>query len=115
MSQPFFNHIVNEDWIARDLKHVWHPCSQMKDYEKFRPIEIARARGCYLYTPDQRKILDAISSWWCKSLGHAHPKILEAVQQQLSNYEHVIGSNTCQKPLVELRTCLQKLIEKVYL
>ena len=23
----------NDDWMHRDLAHVWHPCSQMKDHE----------------------------------------------------------------------------------
>ena len=33
----------------RDLKYIWHPCSQMKDYETFPPIPIERGEGVYLY------------------------------------------------------------------
>lgn len=33
----------------KDLKHIWHPCSQMKDYEKLPPIVIDHAKGMYLY------------------------------------------------------------------
>ena len=32
------------DLQLRDLRHVWHPCSQMKDYEAFPPIVIKGAR-----------------------------------------------------------------------
>ena len=36
------------DWIAKDLKYIWHPCSQMKDYESLPPILVERASGVYL-------------------------------------------------------------------
>ena len=48
--------------IQRDLQHIWHPCSQMKDFEHSPPFVIQRAQGSYLYT-DQGLIIDAISSW----------------------------------------------------
>ena len=32
---------------------------------------------------DDRKIFDAISSWWCKSLGHNHPQIKAAIKKQM--------------------------------
>lgn len=89
-------------WVARDLRHIWHPCSQMKDYETFPPLVIKGAAGCYLELEDGTKIIDAVSSWWCKSLGHGHPKIKAALMQQAERYEHVLGVNTCQDVLVKL-------------
>lgn len=88
--------------IDRDLRYIWHPCSQMKDYEKFPPLEIRRAYGPYLELKDGTKLIDAISSWWCKSLGHGHPRLKAALLRQLEQYEHVILANTCQEVLVEL-------------
>lgn len=38
--------------IQRDLKHIWHPCSQMKDFEHQPPLVINKAAGSYLYTPE---------------------------------------------------------------
>lgn len=97
------------DLAARDLRHVWHPCSQMSDYEDFPPVHIAGAEGPYLLAADGRKIIDAISSWWCKSLGHRHPRIVAAMKAQLDRCEHVIGANTCVEPLVELAERLAEL------
>ncbi len=58
--------MVNHDTlIQQDLKHVWHPCSQMKDFEQDPPLIVHRAKGSYLYT-DRGPIIDAISSWWFK-------------------------------------------------
>jgi len=98
------------DLIKRDLRHVWHPCSQMKDYEDFPPLPISHAEGPFLYTADSREIIDAISSWWCKSLGHRHPKIIAAVKDQLDRFEHIITANTCNEYLVELSEKLASLV-----
>ncbi len=82
--------------------HTWHPCSQMKDYESFVPLEIVRAEKEILYTADGKEIIDAISSWWCKSLGHNHPEIKEAVYAQMNKFEHVILANTTNRVIEEL-------------
>jgi adenosylmethionine-8-amino-7-oxononanoate aminotransferase len=49
--------------VERDLKHIWHPCSQMKDYLTLNPLEIYRAKGAYFELQDGRKLIDAVSSW----------------------------------------------------
>ena len=47
------------------LQHTWHPCVQMKDFEQFPPLVIKATTGPYIELTDGRKIIDAISSWWC--------------------------------------------------
>jgi adenosylmethionine-8-amino-7-oxononanoate aminotransferase len=81
----------------------------MKDYDDFPPVEIVAAKGPYLVTVDGREIIDAISSWWCKSLGHAHPRVRLAVERQLDKFEHVIMANACFDVLVELSERLAAL------
>ena len=46
----------------KDLKHIWHPCTQMKDYENFPPIVIKKGNGAYLEDINGNKYLDAVSS-----------------------------------------------------
>lgn len=106
-----------ERLIKRDLQHVWHPCSQMKDYECFKPLPIVSAKGSYLHLADGRKIIDAISSWWCKSLGHQHPRLKKAMLQQLEKFEHVILANTTNETIVALSEKLASLtssLDKVF-
>ena len=85
----------------RDLDKLWHPCSQMKDYEDFPPIQVKSASGSIIDT-ENGELIDVISSWWCKSLGHRHPKIISAVKEQLNSFEHVILANTTNEPIVQL-------------
>ena len=88
--------------VARDLAVFWHPCSQMRDYLEFPPLVVTGARGARLRLEDGREILDAISSWWCKALGHGHPRLAAALRAQQDAFEHVITANTTSAPLVRL-------------
>ncbi|MBA2656084.1 MAG: adenosylmethionine--8-amino-7-oxononanoate transaminase [Tatlockia sp.] len=97
--------------IEKDLRHIWHPCMQMKDFEICPPLIVNHAKGSYLYT-DQGQLIDSGSSWWCKSLGHGHPDILAAITAQLASFEHVIGANTTHPALAELGVKLSELSKK---
>ncbi|MBA2652231.1 MAG: adenosylmethionine--8-amino-7-oxononanoate transaminase [Tatlockia sp.] len=86
--------------IEKDLRHIWHPCTQMKDFEHCPPLIVNQAKGSYLYT-DKGRLIDAGSSWWCKSLGHGHPAVIAAIKEQLDSFEHVIAANTTHAKLAE--------------
>lgn len=90
------------DLIARDLAAVWHPCAQMSDYQRFAPLPVVSASGCRITLADGRVLLDAISSWWCKALGHGHPRLLAALVAQAQRFEHVILANTTHEGIVGL-------------
>ncbi len=90
----------DQDLVARDLAVFWHPCSQMHDYAVFPPLIVTGARGVRLRLEDGREVLDAISSWWCKALGHGHPRLSAALRAQQDAFEHVITANTTSASLV---------------
>lgn len=94
----------------RDVELIWHPCSQMKDYEEFPPIIIEKARGVYLYDSEGNRYIDAVSSWWCNLLGHCNEKINQAVKKQIDSLEHVIFANFSHLPAIELCEALMKVL-----
>jgi glutamate-1-semialdehyde 2,1-aminomutase len=47
------------------------------------PPFIARAKGCYLWDVDQKRYIDYVCSWGPMILGHAHPKIVKALQEKI--------------------------------
>ncbi len=105
------------DLINRDQQHIWHPCSQMKDYESSPPLIVNKAYGSYIELKDGRRIIDAISSWWCKSLGHNHPRLKTALQAQLECFEHVIFANSTYEIIIQLSEKLGHLcsgLDKVF-
>ena len=98
------------NWQEEDLKHIWHPCSQMKDYETLPPIVIEKGVGINLYDINGKCYKDVISSWWCNLLGHSNPRINQAVKKQLDNLEHVIFANFSHKPAITLCKELMKVL-----
>jgi acetylornithine/succinyldiaminopimelate/putrescine aminotransferase len=53
-------------------------------------LEIERAEGVYMYTPEGRPILDLISGIGVSNVGHRHPRVLQAIQEQLDKYLHLM-------------------------
>jgi adenosylmethionine-8-amino-7-oxononanoate aminotransferase len=98
------------DLIKKDLEHIWHPCSQMKDYEELPPIVIDHAKGMYLYDINNKRYVDVISSWWCNLLGHCNDRINAAVKNQLDTLEHVIFANFSHVPAITLCDELSKIL-----
>ena len=99
-----------KSWSERDLKYIWHPCSQMKDYETLPPIVIDHGKGLYLYDVEGNRYADVISSWWCNLLGHCNPQINNAVKSQIDELEHVIFANFSNKKAIELCEKLAEII-----
>ncbi|MBE3605961.1 adenosylmethionine--8-amino-7-oxononanoate transaminase [Campylobacter sp. RM13119] len=95
-----------------DLKYIWHPCSQMHDYESLPPIVIKRAKGVFLYDEDDKRYIDIISSWWCNLLGHSNERINEAIKVQLDRLEHVIFANFTHESAINLSSRLVEILPK---
>lgn len=53
-------------------------------------LEIVRAEGIYQYDAAGKKYLDLISGFSVCNIGHSHPKVIEAVKQQVDQYMHLI-------------------------
>ena len=94
--------LTNAIMRERDLAHIWHPCSQMKDYETLPFIPIKSGKGAYLYDFDGNRYLDAISSWWVNLFGHANPYINEKLKEQVDTLEHVIFAGFSHEPAIRL-------------
>lgn len=93
---------TKQELIEKDLKYIWHPCSQMKDYEELLPIVIESGKGAYLYDVDGKRYLDCVSSWWCNLFGHSNERLNNALKNQVEKIEHVIFANFTNLPAIEL-------------
>jgi adenosylmethionine---8-amino-7-oxononanoate aminotransferase len=99
----------NQSMVERSLRHVWHPCTQMKAHETLPLVPIARAEGVWLYDFEGRRYLDAISSWWVNLFGHSHPAIRAALVDQLGQLDHIMLAGFTHQPVVELSEKLAQL------
>ena len=97
------------DWVARSLKSVWHPCTQVQHHETVPLIPVSHGRGAWLYDHEGRRYLDAISSWWVNLFGHANPRINAALKDQLDRLEHAMLAGFTHEPVIELSEQLSSL------
>lgn len=102
--------LSNYDLFSRDLAHIWHPCTQMKDHESFSIIPIKSAKGVYLYDFDDNAYIDCISSWWVNLFGHCNPTINAAITNQLNELEHILLAGFSHKPIIDLSQRLCALL-----
>jgi len=93
---------LNQPWMQRDLDVLWHPCSQMKDYQQLPLIPIKRGEGVWLEDFEGNRYLDAVSSWWVNLFGHCNPTINRAIKEQLDQLEHVILAGFSHEPVIRL-------------
>ena len=105
----FENSPLTRELIERDLAHVWHPCTQMKDHENIPLIPIAKAEGIWLEDFDGNKYIDAISSWWVNIFGHANKTINSAIAKQAESLEHVLLAGFSHQPVIDLSERLAEI------
>ncbi|MEK6235666.1 MAG: aminotransferase class III-fold pyridoxal phosphate-dependent enzyme, partial [Planctomycetales bacterium] len=95
-----------EDLKRWDREFVWHPFTQMAEYE---PFIVQSARGCVLTDVDGNEYLDGVSSLWCNVHGHRHPKLDEALRRQLDQVAHVTLLGASNPTSIELARRLVEL------
>lgn len=76
-------------------------------------LEVERAEGVYLFGPNGEKHFDLISGVSVSNVGHSHPKVVEAVKQQVDKYMHLmVYGEFIQNPQVQLATKLASILPK---
>lgn len=88
------------DLAARDSRVIWHPYTQHA--VEAAPLAIKSARDSVLTLEDGGELIDAISSWWACLHGHAHPRIVGAMSEQVATLDHVLFAGATHEPAVAL-------------
>ena len=92
---------MNKDFLTYQAQTTPHPLG----------LEVKKAKGSYIYTTDGKAHLDFVAGVSACSLGHCHPKVVEAIQKQTKNYLHVmVYGEYAQSPAVEYTKLLSENI-----
>lgn len=86
----------------RDIQSVWHPYTRHSDLGGAPFPIMVRGQGPYLFDAAGRKFFDAISSWWACNLGHGHPRLIRAVQDQAGALQHSMLGGLTHRGAIEL-------------
>ncbi|WP_436239617.1 adenosylmethionine--8-amino-7-oxononanoate transaminase [Paenibacillus sp. LjRoot153] len=82
--------------------HLWHPFTQMKDYNNADPLIIERGEGIRLYDVHGRAYFDGFSSVWLNVHGHNVPELNQAITDQLGRVAHSTLLGMANIPAIEL-------------
>lgn len=74
---------MNTEWVEKAQRYL------TPNYGGQLPIAILRGEGCYLWDAEGKRYLDFIGSRGAASLGHCHPKVVAAIQEQAKRLLHV--------------------------
>ena len=101
---------MTEDFFKYQAQTTHHPLA----------VEISHAKGSYIYSTDGKKHLDFVAGVSACTLGHQHPRVNQAIKEQVDKYAHVmVYGEYIQKPAVELCKLLvenlPETLNKVYL
>lgn len=101
---------MTEDFFKYQAQTTQHPLA----------VEISHAKGSYIYSTDGKKHLDFVAGVSACTLGHQHPRVNQAIKEQVDKYAHVmVYGEYIQKPAVELCKLLvenlPETLNKVYL
>lgn len=86
---------------------VWHPNTQMKEWESF--TKIVKAKGMWLVDSDGNNLLDGVASMWCNVWGHSKPELINAIKNQSKKIQHSSMFNLTNEPAEKLASNLIKI------
>lgn len=74
-------------------------------------LEIVKAEGCTLYAADGKEYIDLIGGISVCNVGHRHPKVIEAIKEQLDHYLHImVYGELVQSPQVQYAQALTRYL-----
>lgn len=85
-----------------DRSKIWHPFTQMSEWEKQEPLMIESGDGNTLTGTDGRRYLDGVSSLWVNLHGHRHPALTRAIREQAGKIAHSTLLGGANVPATEL-------------
>lgn len=97
---------------ALSSSHVWHPNTQMSEWEKFDSI--SRGDGIWLIDSKGRKMIDGVASMWCNVWGHSNKELVGAMARQMQKLQHSPLFNLTHNPAETLARKLVKMSPGMY-
>jgi adenosylmethionine-8-amino-7-oxononanoate aminotransferase len=88
--------------IRRDRRYVWHPFTQMYEWEREKPLIIQSARGCFLRDIEGNRYIDGVSSLWVNVHGHGRSELDRAIHRQMKKVAHSTLLGLGSVPSIEL-------------
>ncbi len=95
-----------------DKKFLWHPFTQMREWEAHTPLIITEGRGSFLKDMYGKWYIDGVSSLWVTVHGHGKKEIDDAIKDQVDKISHSTLLGLTHPPAATLAEMLVKIAPK---
>ncbi|BAC24598.1 bioA [Wigglesworthia glossinidia endosymbiont of Glossina brevipalpis] len=101
---------MNINEVNFDRYYIWHPYSSIT--KPLKTYHVVSAKKCKLKLINGKKLIDGMSSWWTVIHGYNHPKINQAIINQIKKVSHVMFGGITHSPAIKLCKKIIKLTPK---
>ena len=98
-----------DDWARKDRQFIWHPFTQMREWEQESPTIIVEGKGVFLRDMDGKTYLDGVSSIWVNLHGHRKKQIDDALIAQIQKLSHSTLLGLSNIPAIRLAEKLARI------
>ena len=96
LHNPLHNEFAPDSLEARDLAHVFHPTTNLKQHHAVGPVVHSRAEGVYLWDNHGRQYIEGMAGLWCTALGYGEEELVRVAAEQMRtlSYSQLFGGRT---------------------
>ena len=103
--------VTDQPQSQSGMDAYWMPFTANRQFKQ-SPRMLARAEGMHFWTPEGRKVLDAVAGLWCVNAGHGRTKIVDAIRQQAGEMDFAPSFQMGHPKAFELSEKLVQLTPK---
>lgn len=96
MADPLHNEFPSDSIEGRDLAHLLHPATNLKQHQENGPRVHVRAEGVYLWDSRGQQYLEGMAGLWCTALGYGEEELARVAAEQMKSlcYSQLFGGKT---------------------
>lgn len=96
MADPLHNEFPPESIEAKDLAHLLHPTTNLKQHQENGPRVNARAKGVYIWDNKGKQYLEGMAGLWCTALGYGEEELARVAAEQMNelSYSQLFAGQT---------------------
>lgn len=95
-AHPLHNEFPENSIEAKDLKHVLHPTTNLKQHAENGPVVHERAQGVYLWDSKGNQYIEGMAGLWCTALGYGNEELAAVAAEQMKkmSYSQLFAGKT---------------------
>lgn len=111
MADPLHNEMPPGSLEARDLEHLLHPTTNLRQLHRDGPSVHARAKGAYLWDNQGNQYLEGMAGLWCTALGYGEEELARVAAEQMKklSYSQLFAGRT-NEPSILLAEKLKSMV-----